>query len=169
METSKLNNWSPFFTAIGFLAGLLLVAYEIRQSTDFARAESSLEIYGDWAEVSLSEIETDIGDLYIKSIEDPKNLSPQEIFKLNAYFAMIIGVYGEAARLIELGVATEFAGMSEAEARYYFSGSFARLWFETNRYWMRPENVEVIVRAIESTPVSTKWEYGEKIRSKLQN
>ena len=58
METSKLDKLSPFFTAIGILAGLLLVAYEIHRSTNFARAESSLEIYGDWAEVSLSEVET---------------------------------------------------------------------------------------------------------------
>ena len=40
MRISKLNNGLQFFASVGVLAGLILVAYEIRQNNELAEADA---------------------------------------------------------------------------------------------------------------------------------
>jgi hypothetical protein len=54
------------------VVGLLLVAYELRQNTNFAKAEAERSLISDWADVTRAQFEIDIMDLYVKSIEDPE-------------------------------------------------------------------------------------------------
>ncbi len=161
MNTSKLNDWMQILTSLGVLAGLVLVAHEIRQNTEFAIAEASRETYSGWTQVSWAELETDIGDIYVRSIENPENLSSADIFKLNAWYTLIMSQY-------DLGIPGSDQGMPEADIEYYFTSKFSRVWFEENENWIRPENVKKIARFIEATPTSTEWNYAEQIKAKMQ-
>ena len=166
MKSSRLNEWLQILASLGVLIGLVVVAYEIKQNTQTAQAEFYRESYSMWMHVSTVEIETDIDEIIVKSITSPESLSPGELVELNAYFTMVTSVYDNGARAKELGIATPTSLISESDARYYFSSEISRRWFEANKIWIRPENVEVISRVIDSTPAINKWEQFEEMNFK---
>ncbi len=158
MKSSRLNEWLQILASLGVLIGLFVVAYEIKQNTEIAQAEFYRESYNMWMHVSTVEIETGIDEIFVKSIVDPESLSPGELFKLNAYFILVTSVYDHGARANEYGIATSNSLIRESDAQYYFASEISRQWFEANKHWMRPENVEIISRVIQTTPISTSWE-----------
>ena len=157
MNTSKLNDRLQIAASIGVLLGLLIVAYEIRQNTSFAEAEYTEATYGHWMQISHMELETDIGEIAIRAVEDPESLTDLDKFKLNAWLVFAISIYDHQDRSRNLGIAPSYARMGQADAHYYFSSQYARDWFEVNRDWMRPTVVETIAHAIESSPVASDW------------
>ena len=158
MDTKKVNDFLQLLASIGVLVGLFVVAYELRQNKVFAEAEYNQTSYGMWMQATAMEMETDIGEIFIKSIEDPDNLSKPEKFKLNSWLTHIISIYDHGERARSLGVGTALSGrMSEAEVRYYFSSEYSRLWFQANRYWIRPGVAESISHVINTNPVQTEW------------
>jgi hypothetical protein len=163
MKSSRLNEWLQILASLGVLIGLVVVAYEIKQNTETAQAEFYRESYSMWMHVSTVEIETDIDEILVKSITNPESLSPGELVELSAYFVLVMSIYDNGARAKELGIATPTSLIRELDARYYFSSEISRQWFEANKNWMRPENVEIISRVIHSTPATTKWEQVEEM------
>ena len=158
MDSTKLSDFLQLLASIGVLVGLLIVAYELRQNKLFAQAEYSQESYDKWMQVASMEMETDIGEIFIRSIEDPVSLSKPDKFKLNAWLTQTITTYDNGDRALELGLATPAAVLPDEDVRYYFASAYSRQWFEANRYWIRPNIAETISRVIETTPPSTVWD-----------
>lgn len=48
MQISRVNEKLQFFAAVGVLAGLILVAYEIRQNNDLAEADAVRAMLAGW-------------------------------------------------------------------------------------------------------------------------
>ena len=69
MQKSELNDWLQVVASIGVLIGLLLVFVEIRQTNEIARAEARVSALTAWEELKRLEIESDISEIYLKSIE----------------------------------------------------------------------------------------------------
>ncbi len=157
MKSSRLNEWLQLLASLGVLVGLIFVSYEIKQNTAVADAEHLREIYSSWMHISTVEIETDIGEIFIKSIANPESLTPRDLFKLNAYYILVTSTYDNMAGAGELGIGKGY-GIAESDVRYYFSSEFSRQWFEANKHWLHPDNAEIISRVIQTTPVSRKWE-----------
>ena len=44
-------------------------------------------------QIAISECETDIANIYNKSIEDPENLTPAEIGKMSAWLTVVMNQY----------------------------------------------------------------------------
>ena len=168
ITASPLSEWMQVLTSFGVLAGLLLVAYEIRQNTDFARAESSREVFAGWTDVSSTELETDIGDVFVRSIESPETLSSQDIFKLSSRYTMVLSQHDYGEEMYRIGISPVNAGLDEQDAEFYFSSKFSRLWFEVNKYWISAESEGIIAGFIKSTPVSTVWPEAEWIKAQLK-
>ncbi len=158
MKSSRLNEWLQILASLGVLVGLIVVAYEIKQNTEVAEAEHYRESYSMWMHVATVEIESNIDEIFIKSIADPENLTSRDLVKLNAWFILVTSTYDNGARASELGIATPTGLISESDARYYFSSEISRQWFEANKHWLHPDNAEIISRVIETTPASSKWE-----------
>jgi hypothetical protein len=157
MKSSKLSNLFQILASIGVLIGLIAIAVELKQNTAIATAEHTREFFLAWLDVSALEVESDIGEIVIKSIEQPDSLTADDLYKLNSWLIMIMSLYASMTPLVELGIAEEVSTMDEAYAGYLFASKYSRQWFERNRRWLGAQNEEVISRAIESTPVSTKW------------
>ena len=158
MNSSKIGDWIQILASLGVLIGLFAVAYELRQNSVFAQIEHSRENHRNWMQVSYLEIETDIFDSLVRSIEDPENLSAEDMFKLSAWMQMNMSilVYGDTAN--QAGVAASTSLMSEGAARYFFSSKFSRQWFAGNKAWLGKRQVDIISRVIESTPVAKSKE-----------
>ena len=157
MNTGKINDTLQILASLGVIIGLLVVAYELQQNQVIAEAEHDRGSLGSWMQLTAIEMETDIGEVIIKSIEDPDNLTKAEMFRINAWLQHNVVIYAQSDRARELGVGAAEFYMSEAEARYYFSSEYSRQWFRANRYWIRPNIREAISRVIENTPIATEW------------
>lgn len=171
MQISRIGEWLQVIGALAVLAGLYLVAHEIRQNNELARAQTINDIYSGWEEFSISEYESDIFDLFIRSIEDADSLTAVEILKLDAYFTAIASLYGRQWVMFrEFDLAYDPTLDTEYSAEVYFSGRFARSWFEQNKAWLQdsnPEMVRVFSRVFESTPVESELSLVNRLKSGL--
>jgi len=171
MQVSKIGEWLQVIAALAVLAGLYLVAHEIQQNNELARAQTINDIYSGWEEFSMSEFESDIFELFIKSIEDADSLTTVEILKLDAYFTAIMSLYGRQwAMFRDFDLAYDPTLDTEYAAGVYFRGRFARAWFEENKVWLQdsnPEMVRVFSRVFESTPVESEFGLVKRLKSRL--
>ena len=170
MRVPKLNEWLNFLASIGVLAGLLLVAYEIRQTNSVVFAEARGNLLSDYQALSMSAYGPEIGGMFLKSIEEPDQLTDEEIFKLSEWLTATMSIYNKQAVLYyQFGWAADPTDDYEVAVDYYFGGSFARYWYLENKYWLDPNLVEIIDREIAANSVSEVWQYSRRIRSQLSN
>ena len=164
MQTSKLNDWLQIAASTGVIIGLLVVAYEVRQSNLYAAAEAQRSNFAGWEEISISEYETDIGPLYVKSHEDPNSLTTAEMFKLHSWLTATMNQYDRALAMSDLGLSEDEIYDLTRWSKFYFGSPFAKAWLEENATWIDPRNVAAVQRGLEST--SDDSSYFEKLRSR---
>ena len=170
MQVPKLNEWLNFLASIGVLAGLLLVAYEIRQTNSVVFAEARGNLLSDYQALSMSAYGPEMGGMFLKSIEEPDQLTDEEIFKLSEWLNATMSIYNKQAVLYyQFGWAADPTDDIEIAVEYYFGGLFARYWYLENKYWMDPNLVEIIDREIAANTVSEVWQFSGRIRSQLSN
>lgn len=165
MQSSKLNNYLQILASSGVLIGLIVVSYELRQNTAIAAVEHSRELYLSWIDIASFEGENNIGEVVIKSVEQPDSLTAEELYKLNLWLINILSIYTSGYDANENGIPSRYSSLGESYAEYLFASRYSRHWFERNKIWLRAGNVETISRVIESTPVSTKWQRMEEYYS----
>jgi len=169
-----LNDGLQFFAAVGVLAGLILVAYEIRQNNDLAEANAVHAMLVGWQQIAMSEYETDIANLYIKSITEPENLTPAEMGKMSAWLTVVMNQYMLTFAMYGYGLGYSSGGVDynpEDEFKksfdYYFGSRFGRAWYLENRDWIDLQIVEIVDREMETRPVGSDVSYFERIRLRL--
>ena len=171
MQISKVNEWLQLVASIGVLIGIILVAQEIRQNNELAELTTWNNLYQGWEVISMSEYESDIHELFVKSIENPEDLSTVDMMKLGSSLTAIVLAYGQnSTAYFDYGLTDDPTEDFIFAAQQYFSGRFARSWFVENKPWLEvyiPEMTEVIGREIEATPVETSYGLVERIRSRL--
>lgn len=163
MNSGKINEWLQLVTAAAVLVGLFLVVHEIRQNNAVARAATLNDLYAGWEEFSVSEFESDILDLFIKSIERPHDLTSVEVAKLNSYYVALTSLYSRWWTMYrDHGYANDPTVDTAHHAQYYFGSRFARSWIRQNRPWLEvtsPDMVELIIRELESNPPITEFRH----------
>lgn len=157
MPGSKVNEWLQILASLGVLVGLLLVAYEIRESNRVATSEAVRGIEDCFSDISKLELETNVIDLFVKSVEEPDLLSAAEKLKLNGYLGTVMGCYQRWLNMYQLGVA-RWDGLDELRdsVDFYFSSAFGRAWFAESRHWYYPEMGEVVESELATLPVRTQ-------------
>lgn len=171
MQKSELNDWLQVIASIGVLIGLLLVFVEIRQTNEIARAEARVSALTAWEELKRLEIESDISEIYLKSVESPDELTTSEVLRLDAYFVSIITILQKYVALYEAGLHWDPTETFQSDVEYLFDGPFARAWFDLNKSWIginTPLIVEVIERHIESSPMQTEYRYLNELSSRFR-
>jgi len=172
MQMSRLNDWLQLLTSVGVLVGLLLVVLEIRQNNELARAETSAGTFAMWESLSQSEFQSDINDLFVKSIEHPSELTTSEIMDLNSWLVNVVSIYQRNARMHAMGLAGDPEVGLRGAANYYFTGPFARAWLEENKDWIidtTPIVYEAIRDEIDAQPVQTRFDYVDHLKSRLKD
>ena len=174
MRNSRWIDGMQLFASVGVLVGLLLVFYEIRQNNELAKADSVRELLVSWQQIAFSEYETDIVEIYIKSVEDPENLTSAEIGKLSAWLTVVMNQYlltfemnerglGYNYRDVDNGPEQELLGGFES----YFGTPFGRSWYLENKSWLPPEIIDILDREMAARPVQSGVGYVERIKSRL--
>lgn len=141
MKTEKLNDWLQLAAAAGVLAGLLLVAYELRQQHELARAEMGPETFAAQQELlnSLRDVET--ARVYVKAFESPESLTLEEQVILDALYAETVTVtlarhnYMLARGVFEGGMTMP----ASVAGRILFSSNYGRQWWLARRAGFVPQ------------------------------
>jgi len=162
------------FTSVSILAGLILVAFEIRQNNDFAEADAVRALTMGWQQIDMSAYETDILSIRIKSFEDPENLTSAEILKMSSWLSVIINQYSLEFSMDYRNLGYDYGDVANGTEQalagsfdYYFGNRFARSWYLENRFWMDPEIVEIMDREYEASPIQSGSSYTERMKSRL--
>jgi hypothetical protein len=168
LHDSKISDWLQIVASVGVLAGLVFVAFQIRESNRIATSEGATSISDQFTLLWISEYETDIHDLFVKSIENPSDLSTAEIRKLSSWYWSNYSIYQRWLNNYELGTA-RYTGLDElaASVNSYFGHKFGRAWFAQNRKYMDPRIAEVIANELDASPEWTTPPDEEALRLRL--
>jgi hypothetical protein len=174
MRKSGWIDGMQLIASVGVLAGLIMVAYEIRQNNDLAEADSVRAMLVGWQQIAISEYETDIVNIHVKSIEDPENLTAAEIGKMSAWLTVVMNQYMLTFSMNERSLGYNYGNMDNGPEmelvggfEYYFGSRFGRSWYMENRGWIDSEIIEILDREMEARPVQSSVSYFERIRSRL--
>ena len=133
----KLHDWLNLTAAFGVLAGLILVAMEIRQSNDLANAESLRELWVHDNQIDMFAFENGVLPLIEKSINDPLGLTDEEIIKLDVYLSMEMQHQIMVANMRDqFGEFSTLELQSKSIVEDVLSGPFSRGWFYANQGWL---------------------------------
>ena len=138
MSTSRASEWVNLIASIGILAGLIFVAYELRQANEIAEAETFRTMWEMAGELNRLGVETDVLNLVRKSVSDPSTLSDEHIGRLDAYFALLLevqivkAVMADSYGLYPVTVQEQARDIVDNN----LSGRFARAWFASNKPWI---------------------------------
>ena len=175
MRFSELNERLQLLAAVGVLAGLLMVAYELRQNNTLARADAIRSVSAGWETLSISEFESDIATLRAKSFAEPENLTLAEIHKLSSWLTAVQTQYDRLLEMYDHGLWVDSGDMVDDPSfqiadgfEFYLNNPFGRAWYLENRNWMDPKIVEIWDRAMEDSPNNSSSDYSERIKARLQ-
>ena len=153
---TRINEWLQIAASIGVIVGLILVAYEIRETNRLAISETTRELSLAFIDAFISDMHTDVYSAYVKSFENPGELTSEEILKLSAWLTAQMTLYNTWYWMHGLDSA-RFDGTDDfvSSIDQYFGSAYGRAWYSHNRYWIAPAFVEIIDREIGKRPLLT--------------
>lgn len=108
MTLRNTKEWFDLVALVAVIGGLVLVAYEIRQASFFAKAATENSIYEGWETLLMSQMDSGINALRVKSMEDPESLSANDLADLGNWLAAVISLYQRNGKMFyEYGLASD--------------------------------------------------------------
>lgn len=135
MNVGKLNDWLQLAAGIGVLAGLLLVAYELRQERELVRAQLGSDTISGFQDVMQALREDETAGVYEKMLVDPASLTLREQLVLDSLLSEIIYAYATRPNyLVVRGVFEDrpdrFAFLA---SELILTSAYGRQWWSENR------------------------------------
>ena len=170
MDSDKINRWLTLGANLGVLVGIVFLVLEMRQNSAIATAQVRLEYAAGWRSVDESRQDESFSEVFTKSIENPEELSLNEVVQLDAYYSGILDQMLSAQTASTAGLRdAPFAEVAKTVGAIYFSNEFARSWWTQVRSdWSSPagnEFQEVMDEAI----VTGELGRARKIYEGIQN
>jgi hypothetical protein len=129
--------------AVAIVAGLVLVAYELRQGHEYARAELSAESGRLSNEITSKRLDPTFAAMIEKSQVNPNQLTRIERIQLNAYFDLVLGLYIREYYNYNRGFFENYTDFPRSSARYFGSG-YGKAYWQARRHRFPRELAEVI-------------------------
>jgi len=128
----QVNDWMKLVGNLGVFLGLLLVALQMYQANNIARAEQQAEGSKAYQDMEIGVMGEQAPAAWVKSIFDPATLTREEMRVLDAYLIIELNVmkrvgYREDAGLEPAGA---FKAKVTGDAAYFFGNTFAQTWWK---------------------------------------
>lgn len=153
MKTSRLNEWFQIAAAVGVIAGLVLVAYELRISNrlGYEQAEAaSIDNFRFISEITLS---TDGAELFVRAYEGDQ-LTRVDVVKFNELINSYLGALYYEWVITGTGTleyAGGFASFYQNSIHYYLGSEAARRQWDVDRPTWSPAFASEIDKALATT------------------
>ena len=170
MNAEHWSRWLSLAANLGLLGGLMLVAVQINQSSDLARAQ----LIND-GNIAFNQIwSTVLGEnpsvAVAKAIEHPEELTYADFVVVDAYFFTSLNLFYRNYELAREGLFEEsdWKEALDTNATWWFGSEFARIWWEEEaRHFFAAEFVEYVDQLIENVPESGTVDYWLRVKSRL--
>ena len=129
-DSDRLQRWLALVANLGILIGLVLVAIQIRQSTQLARATSLTQgsdvVNQIWANVAGERT----GDVLERSIECPGELTYSDFMALDAFLFSSLNILYRDYQLAQEGLYSQadWHGTVDTYAHWFLGNPVARAW-----------------------------------------
>ncbi len=135
MKLERLNAWLQVGASLGLIAGLLLLAVEIRQTRDLTGLQMRLERDDAFQQTELAMLGEEPAVAWAKSVRDPSSLSDAEAKVVDSYLVNLLFLYTRFARMEEAGLVdlSQLELSIRSSAWLYFGNPFARRWWRNDR------------------------------------
>ena len=149
MDTGKLNDWLQIVAAVGVVAGLVLVAYELRQQQDLAYAQLVSDMYNAQQALNKSLQEAGVAQAYAKSTTAPESLTLDEQLVLNGLFHETVQVLvNRQEYMVRIGLFRDDPAFGASIAgQVLFANAYGRAWWEEIRLDYEPVTRELMDEA----------------------
>jgi hypothetical protein len=170
-RTMKLKNLSEWLHVIGnfaVLAGLVVVAYEVRQSSVLARGELVATYNGHWQEIDRSKQDVGFAQVLSKAMDHPENLTSAEMIQLDGYYYSVIDQINIDRYLYNFGIFKEPHELAARDvARTILTNRFAQSWWHERREHFDPTTVGFIDDELEKVSGNAEQRFFGAIKSRL--
>lgn len=155
----RLKTVFEFISIAAIVGGLILVAYQIQQSTQIARAQIRSDYASSWIEIDTNRQDHSLAAVLTKSIKQPDSLTLSEMIQLDGYYSGVIDQMYSASVQFENGLRE--GGYEELKATFrsiantYFGNLFAQAWWsEHKKSWSLGENPSTVLTDIDAAITS---------------
>ena len=173
MNANNINKWLTLGANLGVLTGIILVAYEINQSTLATRAELISSHQDRWVTMDLSWQDKEFAGAWAKAMENPETLTVTEMIQLNGFMWSYIDHIDTNRVLWNLGILDDPMPSQEnlisTNAGIFFGNKFAQAWLVENRALLGARTMEIIDRELTSVSTDDNLEFYMRIKTRLGN
>ena len=127
--SGSTRSWFEIGGVLVLVGGLVLVAAQIKQSTDITRVQLETSVRQNWRMVDSTRQSEEFARVLAKSIERPQDLTLAEFFELDAYYQGVLDQLETVAEHVEAGYReTTLESNFSNNAEIYFGNAFAKAW-----------------------------------------
>ena len=130
MSASRLKNTLEIIGIFAVVAGLLFVYEELRLSRVIARADMSSSTNAMLSELSALERAPGASALFIKSLENPEDLTAVERRQMNSILKGVLEVYGRERYNYNRGIFEEWTSLIDYSAPKYFGSGYGKVFWD---------------------------------------
>lgn len=173
LNADKVNKWLTLGANLGVLAGIILLAFEISQSSRTSKAEMISNFQDRWITIDMSWQDAEFASAWAKAMENPEDLSVPEMIQVSGHLFAFIDLVNSNRRLWELGVMTEPMATPEqviaGNVGIFFGNKFAQSWWIERRSGVNTELVTLIDGEIEKLSATRDFDFYERIRQRISD
>ncbi len=151
MDWSAISGIAETVSAIGVIASLLYVGYQIRENTVAAERSNARQTASDHARVILSFVENEeMADLRLRGLDDLESLSTVERYRFDLGMSVWLETIEQAFADAQIGKFSEDL-LVEYRNRLALivDTPGGRLWWTTRKSWLSPSFRNVVDRVLE--------------------
>jgi hypothetical protein len=132
MNKSTLKDTVELIGIAAIVASLIFVGLQLQQDRLLVRSEVGAVSLEFAATVHLAMSDPDISDPWAKMLDQPQNLTPSEILRIDGYLEAVRSVMLRECYLMAMGVFVECEAMVRGMAEKYFANEYAQTWWRNN-------------------------------------
>ena len=146
VELKGLNDWLQLLASVGVIVGLALVAYELRQQHNLARAEMGSDMFSAFQSWNQSAQSESVHRATVKAADRPDELTSEEHLLLDMYYWNTVIVFPiREAYMQRRGVFAneltedDLQDVAQIAGSIIFATPYGEAWYEVNRSEMYPQ------------------------------
>jgi hypothetical protein len=168
MNQTRLRDWLEIVGIFSVVAGLILVAFQINQSSFLVRAELGSNAYDRMVSVDQTFIDANFAEVWAKSYEQPEDLTFAEMIQLEGYLTSLLDYLESEKWLYDLDI---YEGSIDLLIPYFvgpiIGNRFATAWWAETKSIFDRDLADKIDQQIANSSVNFDIERYQRIRSRL--
>lgn len=168
MNLQRLNDWLQVVGVFAVLAGLVLVAYEVRQNSKLVGSELRAVYLTNWMEADRMRTDSEFAATWAKALESPSELTTAELVQLDGYMWGAVALLQLDQELFDVGLFDQRPQqVADSFAAFFLGSQYAQVWWENNKHREFQERVDRVDRALQEISADADVSIHRRIKSQL--